>query len=423
MKRTFIAAAMLFGTALLCPSLNACSAYKVTFGGKTMMGTNYDTWLTDPVIWFETKGFGAYFSGARRTEDGTVAPQTGLNIYGLGYVTLGAPPATYKIPTGKKPITNRTQWLKDILHTCKNVDEVRAYVEQYDRTVLYGEIFMYTDSAGNYLVLEPDTLTQGKQDRYVLANFCPSTIRDFSTIKQQRYMNGTAFLKHKIDSSLGFCTALSDTMHVCREKIGDGTLLTSILDLNHQSVCLYFYHDYHTQVQFKLKEELAKGDHRLRITDLFPTNKEYTAFLGFYTPSTSETARIVLLCSAVFFAVTGLIFLFSFFRRKNQRYRFTRLLLFPLNLLIAFYALILLRNEGIFYFPTPYHDYEFSVLDIMAYTPFLLVVLIIPLFIINRKIIVTAEWNRFARSLFTVNNVCYSAMLVLFAYWKLLNVF
>jgi len=49
-----------------------------------------------------------------------------------------------------------------------------------------------------------------------------------------------------MDTSITFYTALSDTMHVCRKKVGDGTLLTSIWNLNDGVTYLYFYHDTNT---------------------------------------------------------------------------------------------------------------------------------------------------------------------------------
>ena len=58
-------------------------------------------------------------------------------------------------------------------------------------------------------------------------------------------------------------------MHVCREKIGDGTLLTIIRDLNEGEIYLYFYHDFQYLVTFNLKTELAKGDHVYEILHFF----------------------------------------------------------------------------------------------------------------------------------------------------------
>ncbi|MBK9060629.1 MAG: hypothetical protein IPL81_12460 [Flavobacteriales bacterium] len=53
----------------------ACSAYKVTVGGATRYGMNYDTWFEHPRIWFETTGFGAAFTGANDMGAAGFSPQ------------------------------------------------------------------------------------------------------------------------------------------------------------------------------------------------------------------------------------------------------------------------------------------------------------------------------------------------------------
>lgn len=422
MTRSLFAAALLFAAGLLFPSgkLQACSTYKITASGKTMVGSNYDSWYTNPVIWFEPTGYGAAFSGARREGEYAVAPQTGLNEYGLAFVTLSAPPQqSSAVLTGKKQIPNRSAFLKDILHSCRTVEEVRTYMEQYDRSLLFSEVLLYTDSSGHYLIAEPYVLTLGDDSAYVLANFCPSTITDFSEIKQERYVNGKAFVSNKIDSSLAFCRAMSDTMHVCREKIGDGTLLTSILDLKQGVIHLYFYHDYKHHAQLNLHDELAKGEHRIEIASLFPVNEEYERFLAFKTPGTSVAFSVLLYsCTAVFF-LSGFIFVVSFFRSRGERFRFLKLLLLPLCWIMSFYLLVLLRNDGIFYFPAPYKDYQFSILDIAAYIPFLLLLVLVPLLLVNRKLIQNAAWGNFMRRFFTGINFLFVLLVVCFGYWGL----
>lgn len=408
---------------LLRTTSTACSAYKISADGKTMAGSNYDSWFVNPVIWFETEGYGAAFSGARREEGNRVAPQTGLNIHGLSFVTLAAPPQTInRTLQGTKPIASRSNYLKDILHTCKSVEEVRKYVEQYDRSLLFDEVMLYTDSAGNYLIVEPNVLTTGNDASYVLANFCPSTVSDLSSIRQERYIRGSIFAKKKPDASLAFCTAMSDTMHVCREKIGDGTLLTSILDLEDKIIHLYFYHDYKHHTAFNLSTELEKGDHQIEIVSLFPINEEYEKFLAFKTPATSSAVHVVLWCGAFFFGLSSCIFLVSFFMRKKERFRFIRLLLFPLNMLLAFYMLVLLRKDGMYYFPAPYEDYQFSVLTVMGYVPFLLVAAFIPLAVVNRKLSNSLQWSRFGLYLLTANSAVYLFFIALFSYWGFYSV-
>jgi hypothetical protein len=65
---------------------------------------------------------------------------------------------------------------------------------------------------------------------------------------------------------------MSDTMHICRDKIGDDTLLTGIWDASTLEVTFYFYHNYTIGKPFKLEDELAKGDHSIDIKTLFPKN-------------------------------------------------------------------------------------------------------------------------------------------------------
>lgn len=425
MKSRF-AAVLLLAMGILFPSteLFSCSTYKLTAHGKTMVGSNYDSWFINPIVWFETEGYGAEFSGARREDNGAVAPQTGMNVYGLAFVTLAAPPqqSTHS-SEGRKQIVSRSSYLKSILHSCKTVEQVKTYIEQYDHSVLFDEVFLYTDSSGNYLVVEPNVLTLGHDAYYVLANFCPSTITDFSSIKQQRYINGSAFVRSKIDSSLAFCRAMSDTMHVCREKVGDGTLLTSILDLQQGIIHFYFYHDYQHHAQLNLLAELAKGDHQIEITSLFPVNEEYEKFLAYKTPATSDAALAYLYSLAALLFISGVIFFISFMRSRGERYRSVKLLLLPLCWILSYYALILSRKDGIFYFPAPYEDYEFSILTVAAYIPFLLLAAIVPLALLNRKVVRTAVWGKFMRTYFTGINIVFVLVITSFTYWGLYSVF
>ncbi len=73
---------------------NACSMYKITVDGKTVVGCNHDTWYTTPKIWFATaknsNEYGAAFTGARPTGANKTAPQSGMNEKGLAFSRLAA---------------------------------------------------------------------------------------------------------------------------------------------------------------------------------------------------------------------------------------------------------------------------------------------------------------------------------------------
>jgi len=403
-------------------STRACSAYKVTVADHTMLGVNFDTWTTHPKIWFETKGYGSVFTGANYDEDG-LRPQSGMNEYGLAFGTLATQtPPNRKEMLNKKQITSRINYLKDILHSCRTVEEVKAYIEQYDHSSLQNDVFIYTDKSGKYLIVEPYTITLGDDNKYVLANFCPSTINDFSTIKQQRYINGAAFLKNKIDTSLAFCTALSDTMHVCREKMGDGTLLTTIWNPSNGVFHLFFYHDYSHKVTLDLKNELAKGDHLLEITSLFPANPEYQKLLDFKTPANSKYIDKFILVCFFLFLFSFVYFAIDYFRNRKIKYSYVKLLLAALSTFMAYYMIILAREQGIFYFPAPYQSSQFGLIEIAAYLPFLVLLLIIPFVIINISVIKNNLWKTISKLLFTLNNFAYILLIVLFFYWGLYDV-
>ena len=413
-KLTFLSAILL----LCILPVFSCSCYKVTMGDKTMYGMNYDTWFSQPRIWFETKGYGAVFTGANYQGGNDLTPQSGMNEYGLSFGTLATPtPNKVKSIDNKKQILSRSNYLKDILHSCKNVEEVKSFIEEYDHHVLSNDVFIYTEKSGKYLIVEPYELILGSEDKYVLANFCPSTITDFRSIKQERYINGTEFLKNKIDTSLAFCKALSDTMHVCRKKIGDGTLLTSIWDLSGGVVHLYFYNDYKHSVQFNLKKELLKGNHSYEIASLFPANSEYQKLLEFQTPLNNNKIDWFLRISLTLFVFSFFYFLISYFRNLKTEFSNYKLLLATLSVCLAYYMIALATEMGIYYFPSPYKNYKFGLIDIASYLPYILILLIIPLLLINRKILKSNAWKTFSRFLFTINTIIYLILIILFTYW------
>lgn len=400
----------------------ACSGYKVTIGNKTLFGSNEDAWRMTPHIWFENgigqANYGVAYTGSRYDGENGYAPQSGMNEMGLAFERLSSYHPQSKKVANRKSITNPTKYLKDILHTCKTVEEVQEYIRNYDHSYFINDVFIYVDKSGKYLVVEPYKLTIGNDPSYVISNFCPSITSKQKANQLERYRNGVAFLRNTIDTTLAFCTALSDTMHVCRKKIGDGTLLTSIWDLKNGTVNLYFYHSYKTTVQFNLKEELGKGDHLIAIETLFPKNSEFEKLRNYHTPHNTPLIELFLLASATLFLFSSIFFPIKYLRRKpNAKYAYVQLLLFPLGLLLFCYMFVLCGNIPMFYFPSPYKDPANAFISLMAYVPFLLLLVIIPLCVINYKLFKEKSWNAFTKWLFTLNNVAAIILIGLFVYW------
>lgn len=389
-----------------------------------MVGCNEDAWRLTPHIWFEnaisTETYGAAFTGSRYDGANGYAPQSGMNEFGLSFSRL-ASHAPQKKDLGlekRKKVINPTQYLKDILHNCKTVEEVKEYIGQYNHSYFIEDVFIYVDQSGKYLIVEPYTLKIGNEPTYVLSNFCPSETSQEDAMQLARYKNGVEFLKDKVDTSLQFCTALSDTMHVCRDKIGDGTLLSSIWDLKNGNVNLYFYHQYEKTVQFNLSEELKKGDHIISITSLFPTNLEFEKLRKYQIPQNNDFIRLFLILCAFLFLISSIFFGIRYFNNKKPTsFAFIQLMLVPVGIILFYYMYILSTNIYIFYFPSPYVDRHNILISLTSYIPYVLAIGIMPLYILSYQIIKKKSWNRWETLFLILNNTLYTILLGFFYYW------
>lgn len=401
-----------------------CSMFKITLFGKTMVGNNEDAWRVNSRIWFETGKGGHYGAAYVGHDDGF--PQGGLNEAGLVYDGFAVYRRPLRPPTGKKDIGNGISFLKSILQQCATVREVQSLVNQYDRGPSNGSMLLFVDKSGDYLVVEADTTILGHDKKYVLANFCPSVTPDPSVVKIARYRRGTAFLQHKEDTSLRFCTAMMDTMHECRARIGDGTTYTTIYDLQEKLIYLYFYHDYHHCVSFNLEKELAKGDHTLLMSGLFPPNPEYTRFTRYKTPFNSTGLRLTLVLVRLLLLLSApclaLIYFLGLKRTASayatRRYRLIWLVLLTINLGLACYVCNLLSDRSIFYFDAPYRKDGAPLFNLSAYFPAVLLLLFIPV-TITSTLYYRKSRNNYHLSLFVSNTISYVLLLALFAYWGL----
>lgn len=395
--------------------------YKLTLHGKTYVGCNEDAWRTTPLIWFEIKGgatYGAAFTGSRFDGSHGFAPQSGMNEAGLSFSRLASFTPARKADSRLKPILNQTEFLKQILHSCQTVEEVESFVRQFDRSTFIEDVFIYIDKSGKYLVVEPYSTQFGNQSTYVLSNFCPSITSPKEALKLNRYRKGIELLKLKQDTTLLFLRSLSDSMHVCRPKIGDGTLLSSIWDLNDGMVHLYFYHDYSENKTFRLKDELQKGDHHFSIKRLFSRNSEFE-HLGMYkTTKNSKALLLFMMGLSISLFCISLYFLIRFCLLIHQK-KYVLFLVSILSVLVGVEVLILCTNQAIFYFEAPYEDRFSQLVSMAAYVPNLLLISIFPLLYFDFFHEKNKSWIRFDRVIFRINNIVYLVLIGFFFYWKL----
>ncbi len=236
----------------------ACSMFKITMHGKTMVGNNEDYWNPNDRIWFEKGKKGEY--GALYVGFDNFWPQGGMNQAGLVFDGFAEDYKAISDTLGKKPLT--MTFLKEIMRRCATVDEVKNYLSQFNLSGLETSMFLFVDKSGKYLVAEGDSLIIGNKEYYLVSNFYPSQIKNECDVALPHYQKGRKYLEKNKDISVAFCSSVMDTMHQERAW-GAGTMYTTIYDLKEGVIYLYFFRDYTHVVKFNLNEELAKDNYSL----------------------------------------------------------------------------------------------------------------------------------------------------------------
>ncbi len=406
-------------------TVRSCTFFKVTVGGYTMVGNNEDAWSIDPRIWFENGKNGEY--GAVYLGQNNSTPQGGMNEAGLMFDGLKSPAKLFAGTPGKPPL-RFDDLARRVLRTCATIHEAAALIRTFDLSQLNGAYMILVDRSGEYLVVETDTLFTGNEATYAVTNFCVSTCTDFDSVPSERYQRGRALLAADEDTSLAFCTSVVNGMHACRKKLGEGTLFSNILDPQRGLVHLYFYHDYSTLRTFSLKDELARGDHSLDMTALFPPNTEFARLVAYRTPFHSKALLGFLLFAAavalLFGLYAGIVLLIRAIGRLRGRKSERPLL--PLfvggisSLIVLFLVPLLLLNRGVFYFGLG--DATDPISPLLAYLPLLLCLLAMPL-----VIFVVRDWRMgptagFARAGRTVHAAMVLVLVGWLFYWDLVLV-
>lgn len=410
---------------LVIQASQACTFFKLTVNGYTMVGNNEDAWSIDPRIWFENGHNGEY--GAVYLGQNNSTPQGGMNEAGLMFDGLRSPVKSFAHVPGKPPM-RFDDLARRVLRSCNNVHEAEVLIRTFDFSQLNGAYLIFVDRIGEYLVVEADTLFTGNDPTYAVTNFCLSTCTDFDSVPSERYQRGRALLAAGADTSLAYCTSVVNGMHACRKKLGEGTLYSNILDPQRGLVHLYFYHDYTHLRIFNLKDELAKGDHSLDMIALFPPNAEFAKLVAYRTPFHSKAlfgallfAGAVALLFGAFAGISLLSHAIARIRgRKKKRPVLPLLVGAVCSLIVLFLIPTLLINQGVFYFGLG--DATDRILPTLKYLPVLLCVLAVSLALLSYR-----EWRSRASSMhtrwiMTVHTAALLAVVIGLFYWDLVVV-
>lgn len=378
---------LLFLTALLPFSTFACTSFKVTADGRTLVGCNEDAWSINAQVRFEQGRDGRYGSIYFAHYNGhplrEMSDQMGMNGAGLVFDGLVVGPGAVKRRSGM-PVVATSDAIGHIMRTCATVQEVETYLRTVDTGPLVGMLF-FADAAGGYLLLEPDTLFTGNDPWYAVSNWRMSTCGDPATIPIPRLQAGRQLLMKDTGASLSGAEEVLSTMAVCRPKLGEGTLFSALFDPALGQAHLFFYHDFRERVTFDLKQELAKGDRTVDMASLFGDRPEYDALSAYVTPFHQRGLFWAMAGWTVLAVLVGSFAVIWFLRNGIRRLRghggvlTVPLLLGAACLVLVVLLAVLLMNEAPYYFGLA------DVHPALAWLPLIILALFAGLFLLMRK--------------------------------------
>lgn len=259
---------------------SACSMYKITKGGKTIVGNNEDWLSPNSQFWYEAADkdqFGVMYMGFLDNFAQGAINEKGLMFDGFyePYLAINNTEGKTEIPIGKA--------IRMVMQTMSSVEEVKAYLETINLSSLTGSMLVFVDQSGTYLVVEGDEIFIGEESEKSFSNFYYSQIESLDKVTLDYFQSGQKFVgSSKGKASLDYCGEAME--HFSQSKI-TATQYSTIYDLNSLKIRVYLFHDYSQFVEIDLKEELKKANHKTMIPDLFPKESiGYKHYLKYNNP-------------------------------------------------------------------------------------------------------------------------------------------
>ena len=271
----------LLSVLVLCSNFTiACSMYKLTVDGKTMVGNNEDWISPNGQFWFEPAtgdAYGVMYMGFLND-----FAQGAINEKGLMFDGFFQPFKAVENTAGKLNIPVE----EALIHTMQTMSEVEE-VQEYFQTINLSELeqgqLVFVDKSGTYLIIEGDEMIIGDEPEKSFSNFYYSDIKSLSEVNLQYFQNGQQFINSTASSgNFDYC---STAMASFSQSSIASTQYTTIYDLNALKVRVHFFHDFESFVEIDLLAELKKGKQKKMIASLFPKeSRGYKYYLRFNNP-------------------------------------------------------------------------------------------------------------------------------------------
>ncbi len=257
----------------------ACTMYKITKNGKTIIGNNED-WITpNTQIWFENKDVDSYAVMYVGFMD---IPQGAINEAGLVVDGFSTSWQSIENSNGKTKISLDTA-LATVMQTMGTVEEVKAYYEGLDLSEMTTYQLVFVDRSGTYLIIEGDEMIIGDDSEKTFSNFYYSQTSSIKEVPLPYYQKGVEYINSTIPKvTLDYC---SNVMKNMIQTDITATQYSTVYDLAEMKVRVYFHHDFNEFIELDLYQEFKKENYKVKMADLFPDSSSGKQFyLKFNNP-------------------------------------------------------------------------------------------------------------------------------------------
>ncbi len=277
--------------------VHACTNFKTIDDQTVFFGNSEDhalSQISDTFVTFVPRGH-TWYDGSKLkygavvvgygNGSGTSWVQGGMNEKGLAFDSTSVPHTEPNLHNERLP------FLVPEIFCCESVSEVIEYKKTHSVYQQEGSVqSFYVDKSGESVVFSIGedgefNFIRNNESLQLATNYYvddPSR-RNPGSDAIRRYDAAEQILNNIVtdeDISIEAITSVLDAVHF--EGPAVNTLYSNIFDVTNGDIYLYYFHQFEEVVKLNLEEELAKGRHAYRISDLFTQEIVDDAYNEYY---------------------------------------------------------------------------------------------------------------------------------------------
>jgi hypothetical protein len=317
--------------------IRSCTVLAASHGERVLFGNTEDHNFGMPLykdpegatVWFypETEDHYGFMAVGWYWQGKHISFQGGMNDQGLVY-DIAAVPERRMNPHPDRPFSFGTDGFLDrVLKLCATVEEAVDLVNQFDFETWWGQ-FLFADASGSAVVVGPGpdgemafTWMDEGDDNLVASQFNLAIPEDGANKdSRERYDTAVTMLeevKEDEDLSVALFESILDGVH--REKpFGTFTMYANIFDPVNRLAYAYYLSDFDEAVEFDLAEELAKGEHTVRLSEFVSPETRERSLARFKSVKNTGNAIGIGILAAIIMGSVGAS-MFTVKKVKNRR--------------------------------------------------------------------------------------------------------